>query len=574
MFGLLPVVILGIISSYVSSSILERELNKSAYQTLEKASINVGSILQRMSDLSDLLTQSMDTINYTKEKSLNETLANSKDKKTINETLKSVSKFLNFPTHIYLIDKYTNVYSNIQITGNEEKEIFNTINTGSDYAMPSKNENRVYWLGMRKNILQGYDSNYVYYIARNIMYKDEYYGTIYIGTGDYILSRMLDNIKMTGESRIFVFDQNNQFMADTPEANNTIYQADKAVIDGLVINQEKPQLVKILNGVNSVTFLKTTFDWKIAMLTPLTSIRNNLRDINRGTVIITIISALFILLSLFLVDRKIVKPIIYLSNLMKIVRKGNLEIRSELKHSDEIGILSDGFNKMLVDFNKMLEKIHADEILEKELEFKVLQAQISPHFLYNTLNSIRWMAEMNNETKVGDSIVSLVRMMEYNTKGNNEKFVTLSKELQYVKEYIYLQSMRYWNRFDVSFEVDECYYDYIVLKLSLQPIIENSIIHGLNNKKGKLFIKIACQESEGNLIIVVSDNGAGINSEVLSRLNSRLPNVKSGGEGVGIGLCNVNDRIKLEFGENYGINISSIPGEGTAVKLVFPLIKQ
>lgn len=122
MFGLLPIVILGIISNYVSSRILERELNKSAYQTLEKASINVGSIIQRMSDLSDLLTKSVDVVKFVRADSKKGILSNTREKKAVNETLKDTSKFLNFPTHIFLVDKFSNVYSNIQITGREEKK--------------------------------------------------------------------------------------------------------------------------------------------------------------------------------------------------------------------------------------------------------------------------------------------------------------------------------------------------------------------------------------------------------------------------------------------------------------------
>lgn len=570
-FGILPTLVLGIVSNNVSSNILERELNKSTYQTMEKASINVGSLLQRMSDLSDLLIQSLDNVSASQTVGLNDLADSSQKKKEINDILKNASKFMNFPTHIYLIDQNSTVYCNIQITSTEENEILKAITTNSDYEIPSEYENSVYWLGVKKNLLRSYDSNYVYYIARNIIYDDEYFGTIYIGTGDYIISRMFNNIEMNSNSKIFVFNQFNQLLADMPQENNRLYVDNKQELDVLIVNPERPEKVEILGAENSVTFLETRFGWKVLMLTPIDSIRSNLMALNRGAIAITIFSVLFIILSLLLVERQIVKPIIYLSGLMNAARKGNLAIRSKLDNHDEIGTLSDGFNEMLADFNNMIEKIHADEVLKKKLEFEVLEAQINPHFLYNTLNSIRWMAEMNHETKVGDSIVSLVRMMEYTSKRNKDKFVTLGQELQYMKEYIYLQSMRYWNRFEVVFDVDEKYQDYQMLKFTLQPIIENSILHGLNDNKEKLLITISCQETEENFIIVIRDNGIGINREVLNRINGHLPDQEKDRLTSGIGLYNVNNRIKLEFGEHYGLNISSVQGKGTDVRIVLPL---
>ena len=134
--------------------------------------------------------------------------------------------------------------------------------------------------------------------------------------------------------------------------------------------------------------------------------------------------------------------------------------------------------------------------------------------------------------------------------------------------------MRYWNRFDVQFDVDECCYSCKILKLSLQPIIENSIIHGLDNRRGKLLIQVTCERTVDTLILRIQDNGMGIDRETLERLNNRTHHGISSGEGFGIGLSNVNERISLEFGEDYGITISSTIGEGTVVRMVLPLIKE
>jgi len=566
--GLVPIIALGLISNYVSSRILETELNKSMYQTLEKASINVDSVIQRISYLSDTLLKNNDIMNSMTEYRPEEV---KERKRRINEELKNISALLNFPTHIFIVDRWSNIYSNISITNNEEKKILERIGENSEYSIPSKLESGPFWLALKNNLLSAYDSRMVYYLARNMIVSGENYGVMYIGTGDYILSRMLDNIKLSDESKIFVYDEKEKIMFYIPEKYSQGYEPEKNTVESLLKQEPKPQYLELFGTKNSVTFYKTKFNWSIVMITPVKSISQKLNSIKKVTLTLTVISVVFILVFLLLVNESFVKPIIYLSSLMKIARKGNLEIRSDLRNTDEIGILSEGFNKMLADFKKMIEKIQADELLKKELEFKVLQSQIKPHFLYNTLNSIRWMAEMNNETKVGDSIVSLVRMLEYNTKGN-EKLVKVKDEVEYIKEYLNLQMLRYWNKFYVEFEINQEILDFRMLKLSLQPIVENSVLHGLKRNKGKMLLKISGTKQEEMLIFIVADDGAGITEENLNILGKKLQGIEPvSNDSKGIGLVNVSNRIKMEFGESYGISISSEPGKGTEVRMVIPI---
>lgn len=572
-FGLLPTIILGVISNYFSSKILENELNKSMYQAIEKASINIDSIIQRMSFLSDLISRNSDIIKSIDIDGVKETTElNKKEKRTINEALKSASASFNFPTHIFIVDRYLNLYSNIDIIQSEEKDIVDRINESSDFLIPLKYENRVHLLGMQENLLSGYDSEKIYYLAKNIIYDGKYFGTIYIGTGDYILSRMLNNIKISEESKIFVYDESENILFTIPDMYSNAYQSEGKTIKSILKERIKPQYIKVFGEYNSVSFFTSAFNWNIIMITPTKSIRGKLKNISNVTITITILSILFILLFLILVNRNFVKPIVYLSGLMKVARKGNLEVRSDLKNLDEIGVLSEGFNKLLTDFKKMIEKAQADEIQKKELEFKVFQSQIKPHFLYNTLNSIRWMAEMNNEKKVADSIVYLVRMLEYNTK-SSDKLVSISDEIQYIEEYLKLQSLRYLNKFDSSLEVSGEVYDFKILKLTLQPIIENCIMHGLPGNKRKMLIKIIGRREDEKIIFNIEDNGIGIGTETLNQLEIKLRSNKYRNSSKGIGLANVNDRIKLEFGENFGLSIMSIIGEGTVVKMTIPVTK-
>lgn len=569
LLAVMPIVTLGIISNRAFVGILEDELNISMNQTLEKASINIGLLLQRMSDLCDYLSRSSDILYTTNAEKPSQPDSRRWNEKPINRTLRDVSLFFNFPIHIYIVDEFNNVYSNINISKDEENRIVDAAAQSMESRGVSKLDDSIIWIGIRKNMLPGYDSERIYYLARNVIYRGRYQGVIFVGTGDYTLFRMLSNIKVSDQSKIFIFDRNSDTIQElfNSEGTDHVYLN---VMEKLMRENATPRFITISGAKYNITFYKTSFNWNIAMITPVESIREKLSVTNFITVAVILISLLCIMIFLFLVNSNFVKPIIYLSKLMRVARKGNLDIRSDLKNIDEIGVLSEGFNKLVSDFKRMIEKIQSDEKKKKDLELKVLRSQIKPHFLYNTLNSIRWMAEMNKESKVGDSIVSLVRMLEYNTKGN-EKSVNICDEVKYIKEYLTLQTLRYWSRFNTVFDISEDVMRCRIPKLTLQPVIENCLTHGLGNNKARIQITISGEIKDGNVIFRISDNGSGMDEITLRQTRENLGKSEEP-DSRGIGLANVNQRIKLEFGDAFGLELFSIFGQGTDVIIKIPAI--
>lgn len=569
-FELVPLILLGGISYNISSSKLESELNKSNYQTIEKTALHIGTIIQRLSDFADLISKSNDLISLISNPKNTNDSAILRDK--IHEMLVVKSSTFNFPVHIYVKDADDNVYSNILITSDEEQNVKRKI------LEEIKNDNipvfgnSAFWVGVKENFITGYDSKRICYLTKNIIVNGENSGTIYIGVADYILSRLFNDTMFIDESQIFIFDDYKKLMFVIPETVRIDSYRESGKIKNLLDINTKPRYINF-SGVNSyAAFYKTYFGWSIVMVTPISKIAEKLMDIRKATIIITIVSLLFILAFLFFANKSLIKPIVYLRNLMRMARKGDLEARSKLISKDEIGQLGEGFNKMLTDFKSMIEKAKNDEIYKKELEFKVLQSQIKPHFLYNTLNSIRWMAEMKNETELADSIVSLVKMLEYNMKGS-EKLVSGSDEVEYIEEYLNLQSLRYWSKFESFIDIDKEVLNCRMLKLSLQPIIENSIVHGcLNSNKENLVIKIIGRKENECLAFHVYDNGCGICKNKIDEINNKLENREY--KDKGIGLYNINNRIKMEFGDLNGIKIESTAGEGTHVCMIVPIINQ
>lgn len=244
-----------------------------------------------------------------------------------------------------------------------------------------------------------------------------------------------------------------------------------------------------------------------------------------------------------------------------------MDMQMESDDRDEIGMLYRGFGSMMKRIRTLINEVYLSKITQKEAELKALQAQINPHFLYNTLDSIIWMAETNDSNIVAmtEALAKLFRISL--NKGNEE--ISLERELEHVKNYLIIQSMRYADKFtyEISAEpgVERCR----TIKLILQPIVENCIYHGIKKKRGTGKITIRAYRREQNLIIEVSDDGCGMPEEICRKILSdeiESENIS----GSGIGVKNVNERIQLRFGKKYGLSYSSEEGIGTTVTYVLP----
>ena len=257
---------------------------------------------------------------------------------------------------------------------------------------------------------------------------------------------------------------------------------------------------------------------------------------------------------------------------MKQLQTGDFSLQIPVKSKDEIGIISQAFNEMCKKLNDYISKVYAAEIQRKNAELNALQTQIDPHFLYNTLDSIRARALAENDEKTGEMIVLLGKLFRWSSR-TTDKFITLEDELEYIGTYLKLQKYRYEERLDVDIRVPDEYLDDVIPKLILQPLVENVIKHALADKEGMGLIGIVAREKEGRrLEITIFDNGKGIEPHILQEMYEKLYQQAAQDEFSSIGLENVQARLKLLFGEEYGLMIKSIVGVGTAVKVIIPIL--
>ena len=247
----------------------------------------------------------------------------------------------------------------------------------------------------------------------------------------------------------------------------------------------------------------------------------------------------------------------------------NFSFNEKDEKVSEIKILSDSFGHMSVRIKELMEKVRREETELRKTELKALQAQINPHFLYNTLDSIQWMCERGETDNASKMVGALAKLFRISISRGHE-LITIKDEINHVKNYLVIQSFRYREQFSYSFEVDEKLETFLCNKITLQPLVENAIYHGIDRLVDEGEIKITVKEAEddqNDILMIVEDNGVGMSEEQCRKILC-----KERSDSSGIGVKNVNDRLKIYFGEKYGLTVKSELDVGTVMTARIPKI--
>ncbi|MGE8080800.1 sensor histidine kinase [Peribacillus loiseleuriae] len=316
-------------------------------------------------------------------------------------------------------------------------------------------------------------------------------------------------------------------------------------------------------------------DWKLISLIPYEKATFRINAIFNKIFIVQTTAFILFLFLLTLILRKILNRLIDLRNIAKKVQSGDLTVRSSLKGNDEIATLSTSFNLMLDKVREMIEENTLIQSRKRQAELEMLQAQINPHFLFNVLNSIRMKVMMKRDHESAEMISSLSKLLRI-TIDKHKGMITFLEELEINHDYVRLMNMRQRHEIGLKMNVSSDAYHIKLPRLVLQPIIENAIIHGLNEQEG--LIEIRAKYHNHTLMIVIEDNGIGMENEQLSKLKENLnkTDLSSHKESElngfsSIGLSNVYERMKLTFGENFIMQVQSELNKGTKVSMVIPI---
>lgn len=307
-------------------------------------------------------------------------------------------------------------------------------------------------------------------------------------------------------------------------------------------------------------------------------VREGIRlDMNRALQIIGIMIVGIIAAALLISRRimtQITKPIHRLCEMTKMAGRGDFGVRVQEESTDELALLSESFNQMVERIGELIEGIRMEQRNLKATELKLLQAQINPHFLYNTLDAIIWLAEADEKEQVVRMVTSLSDFFR-TTLSKGRDYVSLRDEETHIKSYLQIQQFRYRDILEYEIRIPEELYDCCILKLTLQPLVENALYHGLKNKRRLGRILVSAERAGDKVVLRVYDDGKGLTAERLAYVRKLIRGeLEDYDSPSGFGLFNVEQRIRLNYGTAYGIELNSVYGEWTEVTVTIPVVKK
>lgn len=433
------------------------------------------------------------------------------------------------------------------------------------------NDGRVHFTGPSKGEVSGSDETAY---SSSILIRDfanpDYFIVVRAEYNVELFLLIGQNDSLSTNSKLLILDQNNQ----------QIYASFKQSDADL----RKDMLSRITNGSGKfwhggqqdnllVTYTQSEYsNWKVVLAMPKNEIFGSLDRIKTATLLTALIAFLVTIIISFLFGQRITNPILDLYRTINRVKRGDFSVRVQVKRNDEIGRIAMNFNDMQDELHNLIESKYIYQIKLQQVELAMLYSQINPHFLYNTLDSIKAMADYYDVEKIGDMAQSLADMFRYNIK-NRDEMVTLREELEQIDSYMSIQGIRFEDKITYIQEVEDDLLDYPLLKMTLQPLVENAVFHGVEPKIGKSTIRLIAHKEGESLLITVSDDGVGIPAERLKalrnelrkqRLSEDMPVSAAGG---GIGIRNVYARYAIRLGKQFECEIESEVGKGTRVTL-------
>lgn len=412
--------------------------------------------------------------------------------------------------------------------------------------------------------------------VRDPMNLKQILGVILIDLRLESIQDILADSSLIRDGYLYISDQNGELVF--APVNRTIYRIAPRHItgtEGRTLKRYKDEVFQILYKQSSYT------GWITA---GVFSIQNALREvsfINLYAIIVGSITVLLAILLSIVFASSIAHPVEKLRSLMKKAETGDFSIRFTDVRKDEIGQLGHSFNTMIEKISNLIDQVYKEQQRKREIELRVLQEQIKPHFLYNTLDTIQWMAQENNAKDIVKMISALTQLFRLGLS-NGQDMIPLREECKHMESYLFIQKVRYEDKFDYHILIPPEIEQLRVLRVILQPLVENSLYHGIKERRGKGHINVSAHIDGRDLIFMIEDDGVGIAPDRLAKLQEELHaasslddhnnHEKEKGGKMGFGARNVHARIYLAFGAPYGITYYSTPGAGTKVVLRHPIV--
>ncbi len=396
----------------------------------------------------------------------------------------------------------------------------------------------------------------------------EVYGIVVLDVSYESIHKLFTASSIRLKDKAVIVDSNGEILLQYP-----------LLADYTDVLQNYPQVLKKSTQIEGKLYKKDVIivsekinlaDWSLVRFVQKDAATESIREVLKGfQIILAVVTVISILYTIWL-TRSFTRPIKELMQVCEKVMEGDFTAHAVVKRQDELGRLGDTFNRMIDQINEFFDKERRNQKRKAEMEYQILQAQINPHFLYNTLDSMKWLAVMQGVDNIAEMSMALINLLQYNL-GKVEGETTLRNEIESVRNYIIIQKYRYSDIFEFTTMIDEESEKCQVPRFILQPLVENSIIHGFNEERGNYRVHIAAVIFDGKLHIRVIDNGMGMDADSTDKINKGQEKSTRFSK---IGVASIRERIKLYFGDEAELIFDSEPNIATIAEIILPIIRE
>lgn len=556
--SLIILLIIGSLLYYLVSNLILKESIQSTKSAVKKSGTYIEMYLDKLKNVSDLIIESNEIKDFIKS-------GNRESEINALRFLNVVKSSDSYIKSILIVSKHGKVLSN---EGGLYKDINSNTNMMKEswYVSAISSDRKPFLSSIRMQKFPKNNDNWVISMSREIKGENnKHLGVLLIDIEYKVIKDYLNELNLGKKGFAFILNSKEQ----------VVYHKDPTYFE----NQKKRKyLVKIKEMKEGYTRNKNVLtehyqlknaDWLIIGISFLDELTKFRIQLISTIMLVGVMMLLIIITSSTLLANRITKPIRRLEHLMKVVEKGdfNIDFTENINGSVEVYSLSNHFHKMVLEIKNLLGEIEEKEKNVRLHELSLLHSQINPHFLYNTLDTIVWMAEFEEKERVISITKALAKFFQLSLSGGNE-FTTIQNEIEHVEQYLFIQKERYGEKLAYFIDYNPVLNNVKIPKILLQPIVENAIYHGIRESDINGKITISLERENEDILFFIQDNGIGFDTNKLNSINKNKKS-KLGG----VGITNVDTRIKLYYGESYGVTIRSMIGKGTKVTIRIKILK-
>lgn len=554
--SILPVILLFIYANYTATNLIINNTASSDKIASNLIKESISSYIDKFDSITNEIIWDSTLLNDIKNyKSLT-----TNQRKNFNEKLFKILK--SRTSYISDIADFTILDENFNVVYNEGFRYISHSTKLDKVKKGIKDSKTINWT----SINQG-KSNYIV-MTKPIKIQDSVYGYLFLALKDKVISDMFKDYNKNFNGFGIIADEFNTIICtnnDYIKSNLNDIKSTKLKEPYSVKNIDKNvDIVKYNNKKFILSTQKISYtSWTLYGLIPYSYIYTSCISLYKTHIIISLfVIGISIIISI-LIYKSIVNPLNEIVQAMNEMNENNIGNEIYISGNDEISFIMKQYNKMSINIKNLLNTVKIRENEKRDVTFKMLQAQINPHFLFNTIGSLRYIALLNNDNSVANGLESLAKLLR-NIILNKNDFITIEQEIENIKNYITIQKIRHGDNFNINFDVDKKLYSQKILKFILQPIVENSILHGFEELNEESYIKITLREKDNMIAFEIEDNGLGITDDKLENGNFNIDRF------AGIGVKNIKDRLNLYYEGVFLFEIESAKYKGTKVKIVIP----